>query len=295
MIRPSASQLAYAVLALGVVVSAPASAQSVPTIDTEDATLGSHDVGTGRIHPVLGLDVRNGDFARGDYDDDRADLDRLPVHAQIGLGAELHHDSEGKADTWLVVSSSNGFHSPAAYETTSPRAWYESNNLLAVVATPVRNLRAALVYTIKTSPNGVSDTTNEVSASFAYDAKHGIGALRPTFVATTRTKGSGGGYAQIAIGPRIALGQGESAASLIIPATVGFGFGGFYGTSSRDRLFASAGLGLTKSFTIGGAHLSANGRLLALVRDDRLARLSGPRGETGTVVPLATFGVSSAW
>jgi hypothetical protein len=46
-------------------VASPTISQQVPTIDTEDATLGSASVGRGHVHPLIALDVRNGDFARG--------------------------------------------------------------------------------------------------------------------------------------------------------------------------------------------------------------------------------------
>lgn len=121
--------------ATAVLASINASAQSVPTIDTEDATLGSAKIsGDGDLHPQLAFDVRNGDFARGNYDDDRADLDRLPVHAQLGVAIDLSHGSNGEATSWLVLRSSNGFHAPSTGETSTPRIWYESNNLAALVS-----------------------------------------------------------------------------------------------------------------------------------------------------------------
>ncbi len=39
--------------------------QSVPVIDTEDATLGTTQVPAGALHGTLSLDIRNGDYARG--------------------------------------------------------------------------------------------------------------------------------------------------------------------------------------------------------------------------------------
>lgn len=142
--------------------------------------------------PVIGLDVRNGDFVRGSYDDDAASLDRLPIHAQIGLVYELVRDPKGDATTWLMVRSSNGFHAPLSDETTSPRAWYESNNLVGLAARLAPGLTGAATYAIKTSPNGVSDTTHEVSAAFSLDRSGGLGSLKPGFAATWRPKGGGG-------------------------------------------------------------------------------------------------------
>jgi hypothetical protein len=53
-------------VAASIAVSAStASAQSVPFLDTEDATLSGIDVGEGDVHPILSVDVRNGDYARG--------------------------------------------------------------------------------------------------------------------------------------------------------------------------------------------------------------------------------------
>jgi len=273
-----------------------AQAQTVPTIDTEDATIGSDAVSSGGwLHPSLGVDLRNGDFARGNYDDDAADLDRLPAHLQVGLAVDLHRGRDGAVDTWLVARSSNGFHAPATTERGSPRSWYESNNLLALVATPAPGLRAAAIYTIKTSPNGVSATTHEASLSFAYEAKSGLGLLKPTLAVTGHAKGGGGLYTQAGIEPELSLAAGDDAAKLSFPAAIGVGWRGFYEQGSGDRLFGNAGVALSKPLTLGGVKVSARASLLALIRDRRLARLSGPDGETGMVVPLATVGLSLAY
>lgn len=286
-------------LALGLapmIIAVRADAQTVPTLDTEDATLGVDDVSSsGRLHPSFAIDLRNGDFARGSYDDDRADLSRLPVHAQVGLALDLGHDGEGKATSWFVVRSSNGFHSPAAGETTRPRAWYESNNLAAFVFSPAAGLRAGALYTIKTSPNGVSATTHEASLTFAYDGKDAIGVLKPTFVTTVRPKGDHGLYTQLGIAPSLALGPGDGAPKLSVPAAIGVGWRGFYGQGAGSRLFGNVGLALERPFVIGGTHWGARAEALALIRDDRLARSSGPDGETGTVVPLVTLSLSMAY
>lgn len=113
----------------------------------------------GRVHPLLALDVRNGDFARGYYDDNAADLDRLPVHLQLGFAAELHRTAPDEADVFLVFNSSIGVHTPVSAECTSPRALYESNNAIALVASPAKDLHTGVVCTIKASANGVSSTT----------------------------------------------------------------------------------------------------------------------------------------
>ncbi len=275
--------------------ASPAVGQVVPTVDTEDATLGSSDVGNGRIHPVISIDLRNGDFARGNYDDDRADLSRLPAHIEIGVGAELHHDLQGEADTWIVLQSSNGFHAPSSHERTSPRSFYESNNLIALVTTPTKGVHAAAVYTIKASPNGVADTTHEASISLAYEADHGVGLARPVFVATIRPKGDHGVYTQAGIEPSFALGSADDMPSVSIPLAVGIGWGGFYGAGSGDRMFGQAGVALSQPFTLGMTKWTARAEMVALIRDDRLRMLSGPKGETGTVVPLGTVMLTLAY
>jgi hypothetical protein len=282
--------------ATALLACADAAAQSVPTIDTEDATLGSAKVSAGgNVHPILAFDVRNGDFARGNYDDDRADLDRLPVHAQLGFAIDLSHGADGDATSWLVVRSSNGFHAPAMGETTAPRIWYESNNLAAFVFTPAKGLRTAAVYTIKASPNGVSATTHEASLSFAYDGEDAVGTLSPTFVVTMRPKGDHGVFTQAAIEPAFDLSKREDGPKLSIPLAIGRGWGGFYGAGSGSRTYVSAGAALEQPFLLGATHWSTRLEALAVVRDDRLAALSGPSGETGTVVPLVTWSVSMAY
>jgi hypothetical protein len=291
-----ARALQHSALSLGAaLLGTGAAAQTVPTIDTEDATLGSATAGEVWIHPMLAFDARNGDFARGNYDDDRADLGRLPVHAQVGAAIDLFRGSDGKAAGWLVLRSSNGFHTPHTDESETPRAWYESNNLAALVVTPLKGLRTAVVYTIKTSPNGVSATTHEASLSLAYAGDDDLGKLSPTFVVTTRTRGDRGIYTQAAIEPGFDLGNGERAPRLSLPIAVGTGWHGFYDTDSGNRVFASAGAALEKPFLLGATHGTMRWEALALVRDDRLAALSGPDGETATVVPLVTWSLSVAY
>ncbi|WP_436804575.1 hypothetical protein [Sphingomonas sp. DT-51] len=266
----------------------------MPAIDTEDASLGSSSARTGSIHPAFGVDIRNGDFARGNYDDDAAGLNRLPVHVQVGVAADLHHNAAGQADTWVVVRSSNGIHPAASDERTSPRGWYESNNLVGLVAAPVEGLRVGVVYTIKASPNAVSNTTHEASITTSYDGKDAFGWLHPTFAATVRPKGAHGLFTQVGIEPEVALGTGEHAPALSLPAVIGVGWRGFYDAGSGDRLYGSAGLAISQPVRLGNLHASLRAEMLALFRDDRLRQLSGPLGETGTVVPLATLGLNIA-
>lgn len=280
----------------GALATTAAPAQSIPAIDTEDATLGSETVGSSaRVHPSLAFDVRNGDFARGNYDDDAADLDRVPVHIQVGMAVELGRDATGAATGWFVLRSSNGIHTPGAAERTGPRGWYESNNLAALVFTPAPGLRAAAVYTIKASPNGVAATTHEASASLAYDGDDAIGGLSPTLVATVRPKGDNGVYTQAGIAPGFDLGTGQDAASLSLPIAIGVGWGGFYAGGSGNRVFGSIGAAVEHPFAVGDTRWAARAEVLALIRDDRLAALSGPDGETDTVVPLVTLSLSMAY
>lgn len=285
-------RVAGAVASLLFVVAAPAAAQDVPTIDTEDASLGATAVGSGGFHPIVAVDIRNGDFARGGYDDDAANLDRVPVHVQAGFAWGLHSDAAGRQDRWVVATSSNGFHTPVAAEKVAPRGWYESNNLLGVVAALGAGVRVGAAYAIKVSPNGVSDTTHELSLTAALDGERGIAALHPSAAVTTRTPGTGGVFTQVAIAPELGLGRGD--ATLSFPALVGVGWGGFYAAGSGDVTYGSAGVAVTQPFAAGGANWRLRGELLAVVRDDTLRRLGSLDAETATVVPLATVTLALA-
>ena len=285
-VRPARTLCAYLLLA------APAMAGEVPTLDTEEATLGAAKAGDGRWHPLLGVDLRNGDFARGNYDDDPASLDRLPAHLRLGLAIDLDRGHDGAPDRWLVLTSNNGFHSPSAAEPGNPRFWYESNNLAAFVATLAPGLRGALVYTVKTSPNGVSGVSNEASLSFRYSRAAGFGALHPTFAVTLHPVQGRGQYTLFGIAPSHAL--GASGFELGLKAGLGIGWGGFYQAGSGNRVFGDAGLSLSHPVRLGRTTFMLRAEALALVRDDRLRALSAPYGETGTVVPLATIGLSWA-
>lgn len=274
-----------------------ATAQALPTIDTEDSELGTAPVGTSWLHPSLAIDLRNGDFVRGGYDDDGAGLSRLPAHVQLGLGADLHRGSDGRPDLWLVARSSNGFHAPRPGE-ASPRGWYESNTNLGLVAALAPGLRGAASYVIKTSPNGVSDTTHEASASFALDRMTGLGALKPTFVATIHARGGKGLYTQFGIGPELDLGGGGNGPSLSFPAHLGFGWNDFYGPASGRVLYGDAGIAYAHPLTIGAVHGELQASAVALFRDRtlrRLGRQSSQEAETGAVLPYASLSLTIAY
>ncbi|UYY58166.1 hypothetical protein [Sphingomonas sp. S2-65] len=275
--------------------SSPAIAQQVPTIDTEDASLGSASVGSGRVHPSLAIDLRNGDFARGNFDDDAADLDRLPVHFQLGFAAELHRNAENEADAFLVFNSSNGFHAPVSAERASPGAWYESNNAVALVLSPARDLRTGIVYTIKTSPNGVSSTTHELSLTSALGGESPLGALSPTAVVTWRPKGGRGLFTQIGIEPSIALTQQDDGPAISFPTLVGIGWDDFYEAGSGDAAYGSIGGAYSHPFEAAGVKWQLRAEALAVLRSDRLRHLGGPDAEHGTVVPIATVSLRLAY
>jgi hypothetical protein len=282
-------------LAVTLTLPAAAGAQEVPTIDTEDASLGSASVGSGRVHPSVGLDVRNGDFARGNYDDDAADLDRLPVHLQLGFAAELHRNAADRADVYLVFNSSNGVHAPVSAERASPRAWYESNNAVAVVVTPAENFRTGIVYTIKTSPNGVSSTTHELSLTSALGGEAALGSWSPTAVVTWRPKGGRGLFTQIGIEPAIDLTRQDDGPAISFPALAGVGWDDFYDAGSGNAPYGSIGAAYSHPIEMAGAKWQFRAEALAVVRSDRLRRLGGPDAEHGTVVPLATISLRIAY
>jgi hypothetical protein len=282
-------------LAVAMAVSPPATAQQVPTIDTEDASLGSASVGSGRAHPSIGLDVRNGDFARGNFDDDAADLDRLPVHLQLGLTAELHRNAEDRPDVFLVITSSNGVHTPMSVERASPRAWYESNNAVALIVSPAKDLRTGIVYTIKTSPNGVSSTTHELSLTSALGGKSALGALSPTAIVTWRPKGGRGLFTQIGIEPSIPMTQHPDGPEISFPAVAGMAWDDFYDAGSGDALYGSVGAAYSHPFEAAGAKWQLRVDALAVLRNDRLRKLGGEDAEHSTVVPLVTIGIRLAY
>lgn len=272
-----------------------ASAQEAPTIDTEDATLGSVAVGGGRFHPTLAIDLRNGDFSRGDGDDDPADLDRLPVHIQLGLAYDLHRNARGETDAFLVLNSSNGLHAPARDERASPRAWYESNNALALILAPADGLRAGLAYTVKSSPNGVSPTTHEVSATFSYKGDRGPAALNPSLVATMRPKGGHGLFTQIGMEPEFATTAREDGPAFSLPARLGVGWGGFYDPGGGDAAYGSLGLAYSHPLEVGRTRWRLRSEVLAVLRDPTLRRLGDAGAERSTVVPLATLSLTVAY
>jgi hypothetical protein len=276
-------------------VASPAISQQVPTIDTEDATLGSASVGRGRVHPLIALDVRNGDFARGNYDDDAADLNRLPVHLQLGFSAELHRNAEGEADVFLVFNSSNGIHAPVSAERAPPRAWYESNNAVALVASPLRDLRTGIVYAVKTSPNSVSATTHELSLTGSFGGNSALGTLSPTAVVTWRPKGGRGLFTQIGIEPSIALTGQDDGPAISFPVLAGMGWADFYEAGSGGAPYGSMGAAYSHPFDAAGARWQFRAEALGVVRSDRLRHLGSAGAEHSTVVPVATVSLRLAY
>lgn len=271
-----------------------ADSRSVPVSDTEDASLGSQPVGDGRLHAILGLDARNGDFVRGTYDDDGASLGRVPVHAQIGLVYELARTGD-KADTWLEVRSSNGFHAAGGQESAAPRAWYESNNLIGIEMRLAPDLIGAVSYAIKTSPNGIAATTHEVSAAFSLDGDSGFLLLHPGLAATWRPKGGGGLFVQGMIEPGIDVGQGETPDRLTIPIALGVGTDGFYAQGSGTRAYGRVGVAYAHPFTIGDAHLALRAEASAILRDDKLRRLDPPAASARAIRPLGMIAITYAY
>jgi len=289
------TRIARSTLAAAAMVAAtPAVAQSIPFADTEDATLSEVEVGDGDLHPVVSVDLRNSDYARGALDDDNAGLGRVPLHVALGGAAVIHRSADGRASVFLIGQSSNGFHAPADDERARPRAWYESNNLVGLAWRPVDGLNAAVTYTIKTSPNGVASTTHEASLTILYTADRGLGRLKPRAAVTRRTRGEGGFYTIAGIAPSFDLTERERGPSLSLPVTIGIGWRGFYAADSGDRLFGSAGVSLAQPVRLGRANATLQAEVLALLRDDRLRRLDAPGGTTATIVPYATVSFSVA-
>lgn len=270
-------------------------AQTVPFADTEDATLSDVDVGPGRSHPVLTLDVRNGDYARGAYDDDDADLARVPVHIALGGAITLSGGRAGERGLFLIGQSSNGFHSPASDERASPRAWYESNNLVGLVWRSSGGLSTGVTYTIKTSPNGVAATTHEASLTALYAGDGVLGKLAPRVAVTRRTRGDGGWYSIAGLSPSIDLSQRDDGPTLSLPVMVGIGWHGFYGGGTGTRAYGSGGATFEQPLKLGRVKASLQIEALALIRDDRLRWLDAPGGITATVVPYATVALKTAW
>jgi len=283
---------------VGCVAATPAWAQAgatVPFVDTEDATLSTIEVGAGDLHPILSVDLRNGDYARGAYDDDGAGIDRVPVHVAIGGAAVLKRRGDGQATLFLVGQSSNGFHAPRPAERAQPRGWYESNTIVALAWRPLDGLSAAAAYAVKASPNGVAATTHEASLTFLYTGGDAIGRLAPRLAVTRRTRGQGGTYTIVGIAPEMPLSGRDDGPTLSVPVTVGVGWRSFYAAGSGDRVFGSAGVSIAQPVRIGGAKASVQLEMLALVRDDALRRLDAPGGTTAPVVPLATLSMTMAW
>lgn len=274
-------------------IAAPtgALAQKMPTIDA-DGQLGAASVGQGSLHAVIDFKLQNGDFSRGKYDDDAANLDRLPFAVGVTLGWQLHNNTDGKPDLWLEAGSSNGFHSPIAIEHASPRAWYDNNNVVALLYKPSEAVTAALSYAIKTSPNGVSPTSHELTTAFGYQTKAGIGFLRPSTAISFHTEGGSGVYTLFGLQPTFALSSKEDGPTLAIPARFGIGWDDFYGPGSGNAAYGSVGLSYAHPFALGSAHLKFQAEALALIRDDTVRALGKADAEHSTVVPLVTLGIS---
>lgn len=292
MIRFFASAVAAAAIALG--LPGAAVAQKMPTIDA-DGHLSNATVGNGTFHAIIDLNLQNGDFSRGKYDDDAANLDRLPVGVGVTFGWQLHKNAAGTPDLWFEAGSANGFHSPIAIERDSPRAWYDNNNVLALLYKPSKAWTAAVSYAIKTSPNGVSPVSNELTTAFGYQTKAGLGMLRPSLAISFHTEGGSGVYSLFSIDPTFDLAARDDAPTISIPARFGIGWDDFYGAGTGTATYGSVGLAYAHPFKIGPAHMKFRAQALALIRDATVRRLGKADAEHSTVVPLVTLGVTMAY
>ena len=280
---------------IAMIIAAPAWAQDMPTINA-DGHLGKVAIDKdGRLHASVGLNLRNGDFSRGAYDDDAANLDRLPVHAALTLGWELSRNASGAPDLWIEASTSNGFHAPIALERTSPRIWYESNEHAALIYKPNEAVTTALAYVVKTSPNGVSPTTNELTAAVGYGADEGVGRLHPSTALTVHTRNGHGAYALFGIEPKFDLGSGEAPPTIGVPARFGVGFDDFYGSGTGTASYESVGIAYAQPVSIGAGHLNLRAQVLALIRDKTVRARGGADAEHATIVPLATLGATMSF
>ena len=285
-----------AIIVLSVTISevSPLNAKDFPTIDS-DGHLGKAATGDGDLHMVVDVSVANGDFSRGAFDDDAASVDQLPMHGSATLAWTLHRDAASNPDLWIEASSANGFHSPVAIERTSPRAWYESNNLLAVLYKPNNTTNAALSYLIKTSPNGISPTSHELAASVGYATKNGIGSLAPSVVLSVHTRGGKGVYSLFSIDPNFKLAERDSSPTLSVPVRFGIGWDDFYGSGTGTAVYGSAGLAFARPFALGSTNGKIHAELLALFRDKTVRSLGKRDAENAAVVPLATIGISLSY
>ncbi|MGJ3627975.1 hypothetical protein AB5I41_15045 [Sphingomonas sp. MMS24-JH45] len=233
--------------------SAAAGAQSVPTIDTEDASLGSVEVGSGDFHPILGVDVRNGDFARGGYDDDAANLDRVPVR-QLGLRldtAPRRGPGKGGYGWWGPAPAGSA---PVPAERTRPRGWYESNNVVGLVGKVGDDGTLGMAYTIKTIP----------TASPAPRTKRALpprstesGGPRRAPPPCGRDGADEGARRPLRPGRDRAdypLSPGGDAPSVDLPVLVGVGWNDFYDAGTGTVAYGSAGLGYSHPFVMGRQH-----------------------------------------
>lgn len=271
-----------------------AGAQTMPLLDTDDSSLSEAAVTEGRIHPLAQIGLGNGDFSRGAYDGDAADLDRLPYQTQLAIGAELAHGADGKPTLWLEGVTTNNFHAPHADETASPRAWYDNNNLVGLIAEPLPGLRGALTYVIKTAPNGFASTVHEANASVIYAGDGLLGSIRPAAVVTMHPHGGHGVYTQVGITPAWHLTGGSGGPTLSLPVKAGVGWSGFYGADTDDAAYGAVGLAYTHPVSIRGVKAAFHASASALIRSDPVARQGDFEAEHGTVVPLVSIGFSVA-
>lgn len=266
----------------------------MPLLDTDDSSLGQTAVTAGRIHPLGQLGVGNGDFTRGAYDGDPADLNRLPVQTLLAIGAELRHAADGTPTLWLEGVTTNNFHAPHAADPTSPRIWYDNNNLLGLIAQLSPRLRGALTYVIKTTPNGFSSTIHEANASVQFAGNGLLGAIKPGAVVTVHPYGGHGVYSQIGVTPAWHLRGGSDGPTLSFPLKAGIGWSGFYGTGTGDATYGAAGLAYVHPVRLGRVKAAFHAQAAALIRSRAVARLGNDEADHGTVVPLASIGFSVA-
>lgn len=267
----------------------------MPLLDTDDSSISATAVTAARIHPLAQLGVGNGDFTRGSYDGDAADLGRLPFQTLLAVGAELRHGADGRPTLWLEAVTTNNFHHPHAAETDSPRAWYDNNNLFAVIAEPAKGLRAALTYVIKTAPNGFSPRIDETNVSVQYAGSGLLGAIKPAAVVTAHPHGGRGVYTQVEVAPEWHLRGGSDGPTLSFPIKAGVGWSRFYGTGTGDAAYGAVGLVYIHPVKIAGVKAAFRAQASALIREHAIARLgTDPEVEHGTVVPLVSIGFSIA-
>ena len=226
-------------LTLGVVL-----ATGIPAQDEGPNLSTKFGIGTTTQYFYRGIQQENGGFS---------------VQPEIGIGGVVHESDDAVSQVHWEMGLWNSLHEGNTGTSGGAQTmWYESRFYLGVGASLPSNVDASMRYVVRSSPNGVFSTTEELQFLAEWDDSDrwedsDIGGLHPSVELSFEL--SGGSDAGADLGTYLGLSATPSYVldefiTVKAPITFGFSLGDYYeNAGGADDTFGFLSLGLMGEMT----------------------------------------------